>query len=102
MHGRCLHHILAGTAVALILSVGNGGAISSAAAGQPENARDIEALVPLPDLTDFPPPTVADVGGPATGTAKVEPKPAAPAAVAPADVRAGRARPLQHALRTVA
>jgi murein L,D-transpeptidase YcbB/YkuD len=76
MRGRCLTRILAGTALALILAMAHGGATSGAAAGQPDNGRDVEALVPVPDLPDFAAPTVADVGGPATGTAKAEPKPA--------------------------
>jgi L,D-transpeptidase YcbB len=92
MRGLRLHGVLTGTAFALVqvlvqvavLASGNFGARAESPA---QDLKAIEALVPLPDAADVPPPTIADVGGlpmpePATvGTvpAAVAPEPAAPA-----------------------
>jgi murein L,D-transpeptidase YcbB/YkuD len=79
MRGRGLNHILAGTALALVLGMAHG-----ALAGLAEDSRDIEALIPVPEPADVPPPSIADVGGPTTAStppAKAA-EPAAPAAIA--------------------
>jgi murein L,D-transpeptidase YcbB/YkuD len=91
MRGRNLD-LLTGTALALALMLAG-----PAAAAPDENSAAIEALVPVPEPANVPPPTISDIGGPAT--ANVAPKtdvapasaspaaapvPAAPAAAAPA------------------
>jgi L,D-transpeptidase YcbB len=91
MRGRSLD-LLTGTALALALMLAG-----PAAAAPDENSAAIEALVPVPEPVNVPPPTISDIGGPAT--ANVAPKtdvapasaspaaapvPAAPAAAAPA------------------
>jgi L,D-transpeptidase YcbB len=59
MHGLRFDRIRTGTAIALVLSFAYAGA---AFAADP----DIDALVPIPEAADVPPPSIADVGGPAT------------------------------------
>jgi murein L,D-transpeptidase YcbB/YkuD len=63
MQGRRFDRLLTGTAIALALGL--------ATAAHPALAQDeksIEALVPMPEPANVPPPTAADVGGPTTGT----------------------------------
>src|SRR5271166_3828498 len=67
MSGRRLNRIVAGTALALVFAVG--GAV--AAASQDEKA--IEALIPVPDMADVPPPTAADVTGTVPSRSSTEP-----------------------------
>src|SRR5262245_49763881 len=58
MPSRRIDRILTGTALALVLGI--------AAAASPALAQDqksIEALVPLPEPANLPPPSAADVGG---------------------------------------
>lgn len=81
MSGRSIDHLLTGTALVLALI-----AAGPAMAGPDESAKAIEALVPVPEPANVAPPTIADVGGPATSA--ITPKaddaqPAAPEAVAP-------------------
>jgi len=62
MPSRRLDRILTGTALALVLGL---------AAAQPAMAQDqqsIEALVPMPEPANMPPPTIADFGAPADTT----------------------------------
>jgi murein L,D-transpeptidase YcbB/YkuD len=91
MRGRGLECLLTGTALALALALA-----SPATAGPGENSAAIEALVPVPEPANVPPPTIADIGGPATAT--VTPKdgdttPAAPAAAAPVPTAPATAAP---------
>src|SRR5258708_3528588 len=84
MLGVRLNRILAGTALALILAAPAG----SGAFGATD--REIEALVPLPDLAPPPPPSAADVGvNPAAAskpaTSVLAPQPA-PAKTEPMDI----------------
>jgi murein L,D-transpeptidase YcbB/YkuD len=86
MRGRGLVYLLTGTALALALA-------SPATAAPDAMSAAIEALVPVPEPANVPPPTIADIGGPAT--ASVTPKatdvaPPAPAA-APASPAAAPA-----------
>ena len=62
MRGLGLDCVPTGTAIALVLlAVGN---FSAAKAESPaSDLKAIEALVPLPEAADVPPPTIADVGG---------------------------------------
>src|ERR1044072_8717404 len=63
MPSRRIDRILTGTALALVLGL--------AAAANPALAQDqksIEALVPMPEPANMPPPTAADVGGAAETT----------------------------------
>jgi L,D-transpeptidase YcbB len=81
MRGRHLD-LLTGTALALALLVAG-----PAGAAPDPNEAAIEALVPVPEPANLPPPSIADIGGPATAT--VTPKASdiaspAPAADAPA------------------
>jgi L,D-transpeptidase YcbB len=91
MRGRNLD-LLTGTALALALMLAG-----PAVAAPDENSAAIEALVPVPETANVPPPTISDIGGPATAnvTPKTDvapataspgaaPVPAAPAAAAPA------------------
>ena len=78
MRGRGLDYLLTGTALALALALAG-----PATAAPDATSAAIEALVPVPEPANVPPPTIADIGGPAT--ASVTPKdgdmaPAAPAA----------------------
>jgi len=80
MSGRSLDHLLSGTALALALMV------TGPAIGAPDqNSAAIEALVPVPEPADVPPPSIVDIG---PATASVTPKAsdvvtAAPAAAVP-------------------
>jgi L,D-transpeptidase YcbB len=68
MRGLRLDGVLTGTAFALVqvlvqvavLASGNFGARAETSS---QDLKAIEALVPLPDAADVPPPTIADVGG---------------------------------------
>jgi murein L,D-transpeptidase YcbB/YkuD len=62
MHGRRFDRILTGTAIALVLG------LAQAAPALAQSQSAIEALVPLPEPANLPPPTAADVAGPATET----------------------------------
>src|SRR6202048_4491566 len=78
MRGRGLDYLLTGTALALARA-----RAGPATAAPDATSAAIEALVPVPEPANVPPPTIADIGGPAT--ASVTPKdgdmaPAAPAA----------------------
>jgi murein L,D-transpeptidase YcbB/YkuD len=86
MSGRSLDRLLIGTALALALV-----AAGPAMAGPDGNSAAIEALVPVPEPANVPPPSLADIGGPAT--AAVTPRasetaPAAPIAAPAAPVAA--------------
>jgi len=59
MPSRRFDRILTGTAIALVL--GLSATANPALAQQDEKA--IEALVPMPEPVDLPPPTIADIGG---------------------------------------
>jgi L,D-transpeptidase YcbB len=89
MRGRGLDYLLTGTALALALAL-----MGPATAAPNENSAAIEALVPVPEPANVPPPSIADIGGPAT--ASVTPKgsdmaPAAPEAAPPASPAAAPA-----------
>src|SRR3954453_9600087 len=60
MQGRRFDRILTGTAIALVLG------LAQAGPGLAQSQSAIEALVPMPESADVPPPTAADVGGPIT------------------------------------
>src|SRR3954447_26006072 len=60
MQGRCFDRILTGTAIALVLG------LTQAGPGLAQSQSSIEALVPMPESADVPPPSAADVGGPIT------------------------------------
>src|SRR5215213_734442 len=64
MQRRPFDAILTGTAIAMVLALS---APSAWAQNQPDQ-QAIEALVPLPEPADMPPPTAADIGGAATET----------------------------------
>jgi murein L,D-transpeptidase YcbB/YkuD len=85
MRGFELDRILAGTALALVLT------LSGQANAQANNPAAIEAGVPVPEPANVPPPTAADIAKDATtvtpaaqGTMFETPRAAAPAAAAPA------------------
>jgi L,D-transpeptidase YcbB len=87
MRGLRLDGVLAGTALALVqiglLASGNFAAKAESSA---RNLREIEALVPLPDAADVPPPSFTDFSrvplpDPVTVGTVVPPAPAQPAAV---------------------
>ena len=101
MRGLGLDRVLAGTAIALVqiavqvtvLATGNFGVARAESPAQ--DLKAIEALVPLPEPADVPPPTIADVAGlpmpepatvgtvaPAPAASAAEPTPAAPAPAA--------------------
>src|SRR5262249_20602530 len=91
MCGHGIDRLLTSTAIALALTLGSG-----AFALADDSTRAIEALVPVPEPANVPPPSVADVGGPAT--ANVTPKaidvsPAAPGAAPAAPATAAPATP---------
>src|SRR5207248_10507445 len=87
MRGLRVDRALIGAALALVMAnlVANvlaGGNVAQAE-GPAENPKEIEALVPLPDAADVPPPSLADMVGlpmpePATVGTIVFPPPAAP------------------------
>src|ERR1700736_3037177 len=92
MRGRGLDYLLTGTALALALALAG-----PATAAPDATSAAIEALVPVPEPANVPPPSIADVGGPATASvtpkapdvtleppAAGAPAPAAPATAAPA------------------
>lgn len=83
MSRRCIDHLLTGTALAFALTIAG-----PAMAGPDESSKAIEALVPVPEPANLPPPTIADIGGPASAAitpkaADVQPA-AAPPSTAPA------------------
>src|SRR5690242_683742 len=78
MRGRHLD-LLTGSAVALVLML-----TGPAAAAPDETSAAIEALVPLPESANMPPPTIADIGGPATANLTPKPADVAPASASPA------------------
>ncbi|MBV8751794.1 MAG: L,D-transpeptidase family protein [Hyphomicrobiales bacterium] len=103
MRGRNLD-LLTGTALALALMLAG-----PATAAPDENSAAIEALIPVPEPANVPPPTISDIGGQATATVTPKadvvpaipaaaPAPAAPAdatpAAAPNDVATAPAAPL--------
>src|ERR1700693_2553004 len=69
MRGLGLDRVLAGTAIALVqiavqvtvLATGNFGVARAESPAQ--DLKAIEALVPLPEPADVPPPTIADIAG---------------------------------------
>jgi L,D-transpeptidase YcbB len=82
MRGRSLDHLLTGTTLALALMLAG-----PVMAAPDENSAAIEALVPVPEPADVAPPTIANIGGPATATVTPQAgaaEPAAPAAASPA------------------
>jgi L,D-transpeptidase YcbB len=78
MRGRNLD-LLTGTAVALALMLAG-----PATAAPDENSAAIEALVPVPEAANVPPPTIKDIGGPATATITPKADDLAPATASPA------------------
>ena len=78
MRGRHLD-LLTGSAVALVLML-----TGPAAAAPDETSAAIEALVPVPESANMPPPTIADIGGPATANLTPKPADVAPASASPA------------------
>ena len=79
MSGRSLDHLLTGTALALALTFAG-----PAAAAPDQTSAAIEALVPVPEPANVAPPTIADIGGPATGTITPKTDDLAPPAATPA------------------
>jgi murein L,D-transpeptidase YcbB/YkuD len=77
MRGRSIDRLLTGTALALAVALAG-----PATAAPDANSAAIEALVPVPEPANVPPPSLADVGGPATAT--VTPRATEPAMAAPA------------------
>jgi murein L,D-transpeptidase YcbB/YkuD len=92
MNGRSLDRLLTGSALALAL------VLAGPALGAPdENSAAIEALVPVPEPANVPPPSLADVGGPATAAVTPqasESTPAPPTAAIPAAKPANDGIPL--------
>ena len=85
MHGLRFDRFLSGTALALVLALGQGAsAQTQSPAANPEPA--IEALVPVPEPADVPPPSAADVGA-----EPAAPAPAVKAAETPAPAEAAKA-----------
>src|SRR5262245_37810605 len=76
MCGLPLNRMLTGTALAVALTMASGAAVGQTDKPPVLDARAIEALIPMPEPANMPPPSIADVGGPATGT--IAPKPAEP------------------------
>src|SRR5436305_8289479 len=62
MQGRRFDRILTGTAIALVLGLAQAGPALA------QSQSSIEALVPMPEPANLPPPSAADVGGPTTET----------------------------------
>jgi murein L,D-transpeptidase YcbB/YkuD len=89
MSGRSLDRLLTGSALALMLM------LAGPALGAPdENSAAIEALVPVPEPADVPPPSLVDVGGPATAAVTPKASEAAPAVAIPAAKPANDGVPL--------
>jgi L,D-transpeptidase YcbB len=89
MRGRGLDYLLTGTALALALAV-----VGPAAAAPDQNSAAIEALVPVPEPANVPPPSIADIGGPVTASIAPKPHdvvPEEPASAAPASPAAAPA-----------
>src|SRR5436309_9475368 len=91
MRGLRLDRVLTRTALALVqIDVLAAGNVTPARAETPaHDLKAIEALVPLPETADVPPPTIADIGGlampePAVGAVVPEPAPVAVQPAAPA------------------
>jgi L,D-transpeptidase YcbB len=82
MRGRNLD-LLTGTALALALMLAG-----PATAATDENSAAIEALVPVPEPANMPPPTIADIGGAATATVTPKTDDVPPPAAAPAPAAA--------------
>ena len=105
MRGLRVDRALIGTALALVAAsvMANvlAGSNVAKAESPAENPKEIEALVPLPDAADVPPPSLADMVGlpmpePATVGTIVFPPPAAPepkTAAAPPEPAAAAAQP---------
>ena len=88
MHGRRFDRILTGTAIALVLGLRDR-RLAGAEPSRPGSA--IEASVPMPEPANLPPPTAADVGGPATETTgSTADRPARSARPAAADLQGYR------------
>ena len=81
MGGRGIDRLLTSTALALALALGGGALVRA-----DEASRVIEALVPIPEPAGLPPPSMADIGGPATGA--VTPQAGETQAAAPATAKA--------------
>src|SRR2546423_3976503 len=62
MQGRRFDCILTGTAIALVLG------LAQLSPGLAQSQSAIEALVPMPEPANLPPPSAADVGGATTET----------------------------------
>jgi murein L,D-transpeptidase YcbB/YkuD len=76
MSGRGITRIVAGTALALVFTTA---AFATASAAPLADEKAIEALVPVPDFADVPPPTAADVTGTARGEPPMQPSVTEPA-----------------------
>src|SRR3954447_4697782 len=63
MQGRRFDRLLTGTAIALALGLT---AAADRALAQVQDQSAIEALVPMPEPANVPPPTAADIGAPET------------------------------------
>ena len=105
MRGLRLDRVLTRTALALVqIAVLAAGNVTPARAETPaHDLKAIEALVPLPETADVPPPTIADIGGlampePAVGAVVPEPAPVAVQPAAPA--AAATPEPAESALGT--
>ena len=80
MHGIRLDRLLAGTALVLVLT-----SVGLPAYAAPDTDAKIEALVPVPEPANVPPPTASDVASPSATPAATEPAASRPArAVMPA------------------
>ena len=93
MHGRRFDRILTGTALALVLGLADGDPPPLRPAA---DQQAIEALVPMPEPANLPPPTAADVARrrpETTGSTAIDP--ARPARSAAADLQGRRARRLR-------
>jgi L,D-transpeptidase YcbB len=78
MRGRSIDRLLTGTALALAVALAG-----PATAAPDANSAAIEALVPVPEPANVPPPSLVDVGGPATAAVTPRATEPAPAASAP-------------------
>jgi L,D-transpeptidase YcbB len=79
MRGRSIDRLLTGAALALAFALAG-----PATAAPDANSAAIEALVPVPEPADVPPPSLVDVGGPATAAVTPQAGASEPAAAAPA------------------